>query len=169
VNIFLAVEVFVMKSSWKSGISFGMTSATITILGLMIGLNSASHSKLVVAGGVLTIAVADAFSDALGMHISQEANNVGDRQVWEATIVTFFTKFIFGLTFLLPLIFIPALKTAVIINIVWGLFALGGLSYIIAKNEKHNPLKVIGEHLSIAIIVLIISNLLGSLIASIFG
>jgi len=145
-----------------------MTSATITILGLMMGLNAGTHSKLVVAGGILTIAVADAFSDALGMHMAEESNKTDKKGVWEATIATFLTKLLFGLTFLIPIILL-SLNTAIIANIAWGLFALGVLSYVIAKNEGEKPFKVIGEHIAIAVIVLIISDLLGVIIANMFG
>jgi len=64
-----------MKVSVKKGFSFGLTSGIITTLGLMVGLNAGTHSKIVVIGGILSIAIADAFSDALGMHISEEAEN----------------------------------------------------------------------------------------------
>ena len=50
-----------MKDSLRTGISFGLTSAVITTLGLMVGLHSGTHSKIVVLAGILTIAVADAF------------------------------------------------------------------------------------------------------------
>lgn len=40
----------------------------------MIGLMAGTHSKLAVLGGILTIAIADAMSDALGIHISQEGS-----------------------------------------------------------------------------------------------
>jgi hypothetical protein len=59
-----------MKHLKKIGLSFGLTSGLITTLGLMIGLNSGTNSKLVVIGGILTIAVADSLSDSLGIHIS---------------------------------------------------------------------------------------------------
>ena len=55
-----------MKDLLRTGISFGLTSAVITTLGLMVGLNSGTHSQIVVLGGIITIAIADAFSDALG-------------------------------------------------------------------------------------------------------
>ena len=64
-----------MKKSLKTGISFGLTSGTITTLGLMIGLNSGTNSRGIVIGGILTIAIADSFSDALGIHISEEADH----------------------------------------------------------------------------------------------
>ena len=62
-----------MKDSLRTGICFGLTSAVITTLGLMVGLHSGTHSRLVVLGGILTIAIADAFSDALGIHMSEES------------------------------------------------------------------------------------------------
>ena len=46
-----------MKDSLCTGISFGLTSAVITKLGLMVGLHSGTHSKIVVLAGILTIAI----------------------------------------------------------------------------------------------------------------
>jgi len=59
-----------MKHPVKVGLSFGLTSGVVTAVGLMVGLHSGTHSRLAVIGGILTIAVADAFSDALGIHLS---------------------------------------------------------------------------------------------------
>jgi len=59
-----------IKHSLKTGFSFGLTSGIITTLGLIVGLNSSTRSKLVVLGGILIIAIADAFSDAFGIHVS---------------------------------------------------------------------------------------------------
>ena len=90
-----------MKEPLKRGASFGLTSGVITTLGLMVGLHSGTHSELAVVGGILTIAVADAFSDALGMHICEEAENVHtSKHVWASTVSTFLSKFIFALMFL---------------------------------------------------------------------
>ena len=61
-----------MKNSVRTGVSFGLTSAVITTLGLMVGLHSGTHSKMIVLSGIFTIAIADAFSDGLGIHISKE-------------------------------------------------------------------------------------------------
>jgi VIT1/CCC1 family predicted Fe2+/Mn2+ transporter len=79
-----------MKRSSKVGFNFGLTSGIITTLGLMVGLNSSTHSKLVVIGGILTIAMADALSDAMGIHISQESENKHTvKEVWESTFYYF--------------------------------------------------------------------------------
>jgi len=53
-----------MKASFKTGLSFGLTSGVITTLRLMVGLHSGTRSRTVVIGGILTIAIADAMSDA---------------------------------------------------------------------------------------------------------
>lgn len=62
-----------MKASWMTGLSFGLTSGVITTLGLIVGLHAGTHSRMVVIGGILTVAISDAMSDALGIHISEEA------------------------------------------------------------------------------------------------
>ena len=59
-----------MKHSFKVGFTFGVTSGIITTLGLIVGLHSGTHSKIIILGGIIVIAIADAFSDALGIHIS---------------------------------------------------------------------------------------------------
>ncbi len=154
-----------MKHSVKVGFSFGITSGIITTLGLMVGLNSSTHSNLVVIGGILTIAIADAFSDALGIHISEEFENKHTaKQIWTSTIATFVSKFIFALTFIVPVLLFD-LSTAIKISIIWGLSILCLLSYIIAHEQKINPWKVIFEHLVIALIVIVITHYLGCWIA----
>jgi len=64
-----------MMLSIRKGFSFGLTSGIITTLGLIVGLHSGTHSALVIIGGILVIAVADAMSDALGIHVSEEFEN----------------------------------------------------------------------------------------------
>jgi len=154
-----------MKKAVKTGFNFGLTSGIITTLGLMVGLYSGTHSKLVVMGGILTIAIADALSDSLGIHISEESKNKNKKQIWQSTISTFLTKLFFALTFIIPVL-IFSLSIAIVISIIYGLAVLGILSFCISN--KKNALKVVAEHLLLAIIVIIITYYLGILISSIF-
>ena len=120
-----------MKLSMKKGFCFGLTSGIITTLGMIVGLDSSTHSRLVVIGGILTIAIADAFSDALGIHVSEEAENKHTiKEIWESTISTFLAKFIFALTFIAPMVMFEQ-ATAIIASIIWGLLVLCIMSYII--------------------------------------
>ncbi len=158
-----------MRHSLKIGFSFGLTSGIITTLGLIVGLNSGTHSKLVIIGGILTIAIADAFSDALGIHISEESEcKHTTKEVWESTAATFLSKFVFAMTFVIPIVLLP-LTMAIIMSVVWGLSFLGIFSFYMAKEEKVEPWRVISEHLVIALVVVILTNYAGEIIGSIFG
>jgi len=154
-----------MKSSIKKGLGFGLTSGIITTLGLIIGLNSGTHSKSLIIGAVLIIAIADGLSDSLGIHISEEAatKKISEKNIWESTISTLFFKFIFAISFIIPIYFLN-LQTAIIISIIWGLSLLTIFSYYIAKQKNINPIKPIIEHLVIATLVIITTNFIGTII-----
>ena len=158
-----------MRHSLKTGLSFGLTSGTITTLGLMVGLHSGTGSRLVVIGGILTIAIADAFSDALGIHVSEESENQhSTREIWESTVFTFLFKFVFALTFIVPILLLP-LGTAIVVGVAWGLSMLAIFSLYIAKEQKESAWKVVGEHLLIAVVVIIITHNVGHWIGTTFG
>lgn len=158
-----------MNHSLKIGFIFGLTSGIITTLGLIVGLHAGTHSRLVVIGGVLTIAIADAFSDALGIHISEESESKHvKKEIWESTLSTFLAKFFFASTFIVPLLLFQ-LSTAIIVGVVWGLSLLGILSFFIAREQKVKPWKVIAEHLIIAAVVIVLTHYVGDWISKTFG
>lgn len=155
-----------MKSSIKIGFGFGITSGIITTLGLIVGLDAGTKSKLAIMAGILVIAIADALSDALGIHIAKEyGEKSSERNVWVATISTFLSKFIFALTFILPFLFLE-INHAVIVSIMWGFGLLSVFNIVLAKQRKINPFKVVGEHLLIATLVIILTYFVGSWAAS---
>ena len=155
-----------MKLSIRKGFSFGLTSGIITTLGLIVGLHSSTHSALVVIGGILVIAIADALSDALGIHISEESEiKHSAREIWESTITTFLSKFVFALTFIVPVLLFP-LFTAIIISVVWGLSLIVVFSFYMARQENIKPYKVVIEHLVIAILVIVVTHYVGNWVAT---
>jgi VIT1/CCC1 family predicted Fe2+/Mn2+ transporter len=157
-----------MRESLKTGFNFGLTSGIITTLGLMVGLEAGTHSTLAVIGGILTIAIADAFSDSLGIHVCEESENKHTtREIWESTISTFMFKFVFALTFIVPVLFLD-LNTAVIVSVVWGLAVISVLSFNMAKKQKKPFWNVVGEHVVIALVVITITHFVGDWIAVTF-
>ncbi len=158
-----------MNHSLKTGFSFGITSGIITTLGLIVGLHAANPAKSVIIGGILTIAIADAFSDALGIHISEESEDKHtSKEIWTSTFSTFAAKFIIALTFVIPILFLP-LTTAIIAGVIWGLSLLGIFSYYIANRQKKKRWKVIFEHILIALLVIVITHYAGDWIGATFG
>lgn len=157
-----------MKNFLRVGMGFGLSSATITTLGLMIGLESSTGSKLAVIGGILTIAVADSFSDALGVHIAKEAEgNFSHQEVWQATLVTFLFKAIVACTFLIPVLLL-SINYALWVAIAWGTVILFWQSYKLARYNKTKAAPIIWEHLSIAALVMVLTHYFGLFIASFF-
>jgi len=129
----------------------------------MVGLHSGTHSRIAVLSGILTIAIADAFSDALGIHISEESENKHDaKEIWESTIFTFLSKFVFASTFIVPLLLFN-LSTAIIICLIWGFSLMSVFSYLMAKAQKTKPFHVVAEHLLIAVAVIAITHYIGDL------
>ncbi|MBU4421975.1 hypothetical protein L6259_03420 [Candidatus Parcubacteria bacterium] len=150
-----------MKQSFKTGLGFGLTSGVITTLGLIVGLNAGTHSKTAVVAGILVIAIADALSDALGIHIAEETNkNRSKKEIWEATGSTFVFKFVTALTFVVPVLLL-ALSTAVIAGAAWGLFLIGIFSFYLARQQKKSPFRAILEHIFIAVLVIIATYFIG--------
>ncbi|MEJ2256684.1 MAG: hypothetical protein P8X98_06695 [Woeseiaceae bacterium] len=160
---------FFSSDGARTGLFFGATSGVITTIGLIVGLNSGTRSIIAVLGGILVIAVADAMSDALGIHLAEEADPETDHShVWSATVMTFLTKFVFSISFTVPLLLLP-LGPAVVASVIWGLFVIVVLSYFLAKSQEERPLFIIGEHLGIAIVVIVLSHYIGVWVAATFG
>ena len=91
---------------FTKGFSFGLTSGVITTLGMIVGLESALHSKFAIIAGIISIAIADSLSDAFGIHISEEAGaDHKTKGVWKATFYTLLYKFLFAIIFILPFVF----------------------------------------------------------------
>lgn len=155
--------------SLQVGLSFGLVSGAITSLGLVVGLAYGTESRLAVIGGIVTIAIADSFSDALGIHVSEEAENVHtEREIWAATVATFLAKFATACSFLVPILLLE-LETAVWVSVAWGLAAVGVLSWVIARREGGGPWGAVVEHVGVAVVVIALTALLGRWVAATFG
>lgn len=156
------IKAWRVRSSVKTGFTFGLTSGVITTLGLMVGLNSGTHSKAVVLGGILTIAIADSLADAMGIHLSEESKNTGSAvHVWESTIATFIAKVVIALSFIVPILAAP-LPIAILASVLWGLSLIAVLSFFLARAQGITPWAVIAEHLFIVLCVVMLSYYVGN-------
>jgi len=156
-----------MDKGTRTGIFFGATSGVITTIGLMVGLQSGTQSVTAVIGGVAVIAVSDSMSDALGIHLAQEADPESTRaHIWAATLWAFLSKFVVAISFLLPLLLLP-LDQAVLVGVLWGLMVVTVMSYFLARMQHTSAWRAVGEHVSIALVVIALSHYVGVLVRSI--
>jgi VIT1/CCC1 family predicted Fe2+/Mn2+ transporter len=155
-----------MRQSLVKGGSFGLTSGVITTMGLLVGLHSGTHSRIAIVGGIATIAVADAFSEAFGMHVSQESDpRATTAQIWLAAGATFATKFVFAVSFLVPVLLLD-LTAATFVGVAWGCSLLIVISYWMARKNDTPPWKSIFEHLVIATLVITANHFVGVLVSN---
>lgn len=101
---------FLVKFHEKFGrFSFGISSAALTTLGIIVGLDSATSSLVAIIGGIISVAVADSLSDSMGMYASKKSERgVCAKTAFTSALSVFWGKFIFTLTFAIPfLIFVP--------------------------------------------------------------
>ncbi len=149
---------------FKTGLSFGLTSGVITTLGLMVGLYSSTNSKIAVIGGILAIAVADAFSDAAGIHVSEESEGRHSaKEIWQATLATFVSKFLVASTFIVPVLFF-ALSRALAFSVIWGLVLISLFSFLISKEKGARSYRAVLEHIVITVLVVVFTYYFGILV-----
>ncbi|NIO43911.1 MAG: hypothetical protein GTO41_29450 [Burkholderiales bacterium] len=153
----------------RTGLFFGATSGVITTLGLMVGLQAGTQSLAAVFGGVVVIAISDAMSDAMGIHLSEEADPEStSSQIWSATLTTFFSKLLVAISFAVPLLWLP-LEQAVVVGVLWGLTIIIVMSYVLARLQQASVLRAIGEHVFIALAVVVVSHYVGTWARTAFG
>ncbi len=158
-----------LRQALRSGFGFGLTSGVITTLGLMIGLYAGTNSRVAVIGGIVTIAIADALSDALGVHVAEEAERIHTSgEIWASTAATFLSKFLMSATFLVPLLLLP-MSTAVVAASVWGLLVVVVLSALIARSNGTSVVGAVLEHVLIGVVVVVASHVVGRWVARAFA
>lgn len=150
---------------YQTKFSFGATSAIITNLGIITGLDTLVDPKLSIIAGMLVVALADNIADSFGIHIYQESECIDSKEAWFSTVSNFFTRIFVSLTFIVLVSVLP-ISLAVPFSICWGLALLAIMSYSIARNRKANPYLEIFKHIAIAIFVITLSHFIGRYIIS---
>ncbi|OIO22111.1 hypothetical protein AUJ17_00705 [Candidatus Micrarchaeota archaeon CG1_02_47_40] len=154
--------------------SFGLTSGVITALGMLVGLYSATSSRLAVVAGIIIMAIADGLADAAGMHLAEESEMENGKakhthnEVWVSTIFTFIAVGGSIITFAVPVLLLP-LEEAIAVGILWGVLILVLFNYYSARMKREEPLKPIIEHLLLAAFVIIVSYFAGIFVGNLLG
>lgn len=150
-----------MKDAVKKGMGFGLSSAIITTLGIIVGTHSTTDLKHAVIGAILVVAFADSLADSLGVYFSEVAREKCEKiEAFVSAISAFFTKFIFAMTFLIPIL-IFELHTAIIVCICYGLIVLGVYGFYTAKTKKESIFQNVVWYILLALVVIVASHYLG--------
>ncbi len=143
------------------GAAFGLTSGTITTLGVLIGVFFATESKFATIAAILIVAIADAVSDALGIYSAKETEKgVSQRAIWRVTQASFWAKFLVSAVFIIPVIFLSQLP-AIVISQIAGFGLLFFLGVFVAKVRAKPPFVSAVEYVIVGLIVVFVTFLLG--------
>jgi VIT1/CCC1 family predicted Fe2+/Mn2+ transporter len=138
-------------------VSFAFTSAVVSILGVLVGLSSATAEKLPVIAGILAVAIADSSADAFGIHSAREVEmDVSQKKIYISTVFTFLVKLISTSVFIIPLL-LADLVSGVIIDILFGFCAVFIIGFLLGKRRHENAWKSASLHIGFALIVVIIT------------
>jgi vacuolar iron transporter family protein len=111
----------------------------------------------------LIVAIADNISDSFSVHIYKESEGASRKEINSSTFGNFTTRLILALTFVLIVLLLPSFW-ALVVSSVWGLSLLAILSYLISKTKETHPLREVGWHIVVALLVIAGSKFLGYLI-----
>lgn len=100
----------------EDGKMFGLTSGTVTTLGLIIGLYKSTKNVAIIIVGILSIALSDSFSDGLGFYYSQLVDH-DPTGALNSGLTTFLFKLLIALSFIIPFM-IFNIDLAVIVAII---------------------------------------------------
>jgi len=93
------------KNAISKGMGFGLTSAIITTMALVVGTHSGTNLTHAVIAAILIIAFADSMADAFAIYTSERGREgCSKADATTAMIAAFLTKFVFALTFLIPIL-----------------------------------------------------------------
>lgn len=147
-------------------VSFGGTAAIVTSVALIFGLDAATATKSIIVSGLLIAALADNLTDALSMHVYQEAERrLESREAFIATWSNFVTRLLLALTFVLLVVLLP-IASAVIASAVWGLFLLVALTWALARERRASFALELGKHCAAALAVVLASRGIGVLLTA---
>lgn len=143
-----------------SRISYGGTAAVVTSTALICGLSMAHATESVIVCALLIAALADNLTDTLSVHIFQESERLEQKEAFTGTISNFATRLLLCLTFVLLIMAVP-LAYAAQMAVVWGMGLLAGLTFLVARERRVKPLPEVCKHLLVAVLVIVLSMLIG--------
>lgn len=121
------------------GISFGILSSVMTLLPFQLGVVlSGNRNVHEIVASIVAMSVADSMADAYGIYFSEEASKtkLQNKGAVRAALVTFGTKILLQLSFVLPFFLLRGIQSPLIANTVWGLSAITVAAYVVARRNK---------------------------------
>lgn len=155
-----------MNKIGYQGVAFGIMDGIITILGVLVGIGITGNRPFTIIG-ILAVGLADSFANSMGIHVSEETENIHSRkEIWQITGLCFLATFFTMIFLILPLLIFD-FSIAFHMSYILGFILLIALGMFVSKQRGTKSGKLILEYLSVGIAVVIISYFIGGTLSGI--
>ena len=149
-----------------SGLYYGVISATMTVIGLVMGLSLGTESKLSIIIAISTMAVSDTLADAFGIFMAHKLDDDKEIDATKQAIYVIASKAAIGLSFLLIFYLIKNMLACQIVSIIFAYSIIVSACNYLAEINKENKVKLISRYTGITTIIVILTIILSKIVKS---
>lgn len=131
------------SKAFRQGISFGVVSSAMTVLGMSFGMWSSSGSLRAIIASIVGLSISNSLADGFSMYMANIARGDAKLEALKSSSVTAVVEMIFPFLFLVPF-FIFKMKAAIMFNAVIGMamVALTGFYVsLLTKDTKEETIE----------------------------
>jgi hypothetical protein len=121
--------------AFRQGLSFGIVSSAMTVLGISLGMWSSNQGIKAIIASIIGLSISNALADGFSMYMSNKAiqKDTHDKNIaFKSAATTSFVEFILPFIFLLPFLLYKQ-KTAILLNTILGVILVGGMGIYVSK------------------------------------
>jgi len=156
------------------GVAFGTMDGLITILGVVIGIATATESSAIVIISGIVVGVANSFGNSFGFYASElaeRAEHIQENQhvssmaeTRRSTVLAFITSLASMTVLIIPFALLTNLSYAMIVSLTVALAMLFGLGALVGKLSREGPLRFGIHYVLLGLIGAALSFVVGSIL-----
>ena len=129
------IEKLVESRSFKKGVSFGIVSSAMTVLGMSMGMWSSSGTLRAIIASIIGLSISNSLADGFSMYMSGIASGDSKTQALTTAGITASIEFVLPFLFMAPFI-IASQKSAIIFNAILGFIMVGATGWYVSSLNK---------------------------------
>ena len=156
---------FFQTHAFRQGISFGIVSSAMTVLGISLGVWSSGENLRAIISSVVGLSISNSLADAFSMYMSDTASGQS-KDALTSAIITAIIEGILPFIFLIPFLTMK-LRNAIIVNVVMGIFLVAITGIYVSKLHNNSDEKMaenVSIYISITVIIMILTYASGLII-----
>jgi len=157
------------SKAFRQGISFGVVSSAMTVLGMSFGMWSSSGSLRAIIASIVGLSISNSLADGFSMYMANIARGDAKLEALKSSSVTAVVEMIFPFLFLVPF-FIFKMKAAIMFNAVIGMamVALTGFYVsLLTKDTEKETLENLVLYLAVTMAIMACTYVGGKITAKI--